>query len=101
MLMYDAVAPLGPELIIVLTLTFAIVLAAILIVGIRRRRKTGRLRAELHRMSARITALELAENRHLLMRVKSIPLVPEHVAETTLAPLAIAPSSEGRDLEAR
>jgi hypothetical protein len=81
MLMYDAVAPLGPELIIVLTLTFAIVLAAILIVGIRRRRKTGRLRAELHRMSARITALELAENMRLMIRVKSAPFVAVHVPD--------------------
>jgi hypothetical protein len=79
--MYDAVAPLSPEAIIVLTLTFAIVLAAILIVGIRRRRKAARLRAELNRISARVTALEVAEDRRLMIRVKSAPFVADHVPD--------------------
>jgi hypothetical protein len=101
MLTYDAVMLPSPEIIIALTaVTFAILLVAI--AGIRRRRrKAARLRMELDRMSARITALELAENRHLLMRVKSNPLVTEHIAETALAPPAIAASSNGHNLDAR
>jgi len=101
MLTFDAVVLPSPEMMIALTaVIFAILLVAI--VGIRRRRrKAARLRTELDRMSARITALELAENRHLLMRVKSNPLVTEHVAETAPAPPAISASSNGHELGAR
>lgn len=100
MLTFDAVMLPSPEIIIALiAITFAILLIAI---GIRRRRrKAARLRMELDRMSARITALELAENRHLLMRVKSNSLATEHPPETALAPPAIAASSNGHDLESR
>ena len=60
----------------------AIALVAILIVGIRRRRNAARLRAELNRITSRIAELEAAENRRLLISIKSGPLVPEQVAET-------------------
>ena len=77
MLTYDSLVALNPEPIIVLT--FAIALAAILIVG---RRSQRRLRAELDRISARIVALELAENRRLMMQVKSASQISDQGSET-------------------
>ena len=77
MLGYDTA--FNPGLII--ALTFAIVLAAILIAGRRGQRS---LRTELDRISARITALELAEKQRLLIEVNSATQIrcrgPETVA---------------------
>jgi hypothetical protein len=93
MLSYDAVVLPSPETLIVLTAAaFAILLVAF--VGKRRRRRNAaKLRKELGRMSARITALELVENRYLLMKIKS-------AADIAPAPPAVAASSNGHDLGA-
>jgi len=77
MFAYDTLVAFDPERII--ALTFAIVLAAILIVGRRRQR---RLYAKLDQMSARITALEVAENQRLMMRVNSASEISDQGCET-------------------
>jgi hypothetical protein len=74
---------------------FAIVLAVA--VGIRRRRtapKRRSLRRALDRMSARITALELAYRQHLLTKLESTPSVPDNVADATPVPPVVAVSSQ-------
>jgi hypothetical protein len=98
MFAYDPV-----DLMIALTLVILAIVLAVA-VGKRPRRRAGErrtLRRELDRMSARITALEMAEWRHLLTKnepaasAPDAPSVPDNVADATPVPPAVAVSSRG------
>ena len=87
----DIVALFGPELTSMNTLIGGtIVLAVLFLLERRRRRNAASLRAKLDQITARIAALEAAEDRRFLVRIKSGSLVPSQGSDSTNASTAAA-----------